>query len=315
MPIRQLQDSGERVVGITRVLLEHEGGTGADNPEDAVNHLRGVSRDTLDQPDGIAQLTQNRRFPLKYFEHLGLSIATTLQGPLQVTKGITVEYLISNYDIALENTVEVTPNTVTYRTYEDKIEVDVPSDASGTITILINNKPFNIEVVEDYVYTPTIFFNADPAHIRQDEVVYATPPKTVANRPSNWVVCPEGVSKINLLNSKAYQIAIKSNCRGEGQVTVFIGNRTYKLPKSNAIINIDVLNETEAEILVIGDASVEYSLSVSSLSLTSTHWQVATDEDFNDIVYEVDTDTMNLTSLPLNLSAGDYYIRCRYTCE
>lgn len=93
---RQNQYPGSFVRKVTGVVPVNKGGTGADNPTDAVDNLNGLHRSSIDQANGLATLGQDKRLLPEYFSEFKAYIGPRIKGPTVIQRNCCAQYLITN---------------------------------------------------------------------------------------------------------------------------------------------------------------------------------------------------------------------------
>ena len=75
---------------------------------------------------------------------------------------------------------------------------------------------------------------------------------------------------------------------------------------------IVLVDSAVVSVTVSGTGSLQYRTISTALKHISTDWEIATDEDFTNIVKSSYNDTVNKLSWEVTLPSGNYYLRFRH---
>lgn len=319
MGYRQLQDSGGRVTGLDKIATIADGGTGADNRIDAIANLGAVPVEQLDAANGVGRLQNNARFPLEYFSELGMTASVAIVGPTSIVKGKTVEYFISNLDIALNNTVGVTGDGVTADLVDNTITVVVPGAYAGNdITLTVNNKAYVIPTITESIVKPTILSPIQHERVASSGVrIFGDRFKTPNELPYVWVPCLANQKTIIEVPEDAVGVAVRGHRPADGFLDVFVANEKSRLSSSFSILKRYFNDEKTFTISAGLDSFCEYAFIYPTLTHIGTDWQISYNLDFSSPIVNSSYDTVNLRKLLAVISTGvlpdrDLHIRCRY---
>lgn len=143
---RQNQYSGSFVREVTGVVPVNKGGTGADNPVDAVDNLNGLHRATIDQANGLATLGQGKLLLPEYFSKFKAYIGPRIKGPTVIQRNCCTQYLITNPSSDTEINI----------TFYDQTGDEIPKES---MYYHIDAPYFRFNVVDDFITEVKIALN------------------------------------------------------------------------------------------------------------------------------------------------------------
>jgi hypothetical protein len=214
-----------------------------------------------------------------------------------------VDYIKTFYSPIIDDIV-VVPNT--HSLYSSYLNTVINLLLNGTITIPFSNTITDLLTQLDdweFIKNFDIFFKS-PNKVDSRFIDFY--PGYLANRFTNDM-------GLRLIIDRLMNYYLNNDHRHDGHVvfrdSVIIGKPVIISPSNNAT-NVSVIPIIEGSPFSIEDHFYG--------NHTSTDWQIATDTDFNNIVYESLEDTDHLTSIQVNIplsNSTEYYVRCRYNAS
>lgn len=319
MGFRQLQDSGGRVRDLEKVVTAASGGTGAVTRDAAVQNLGAIPVEMLDAVNGVGQLQQDGRFPFRYFSDLGMEPSVTIVGPKTLVKGTTAEYFISNFDMALENTVQISGAGTSASLVDSTITVTIPNNYAGdTVDLTVNSKVYRISVEAPSINKPVILFPTENERVPATGLQisssrFATPDEL----PFSWIPCVSNQRTVITVPSNAVGVVIRGFKPVNGFADAFIGEKQFRLGASRTILRQYFTDEAFFTISLGLNSYAEYAFIYPSISHVGTDWQVSYSADFSSPVINLAYDTVNKRRVSVNIGSGvstdrELFIRCRY---
>ena len=127
------------------------GGTGADDPDEAKNNLNFIGTEDRNAANGVAGLDGNEKIYIELIPD-ALLAGGGLNGPAEVTTGSVTNYTIAGYSVFVDYTLSVSAGSAVRN--GDTITFTAPATVQ-TATIVLNDRPYEINVV-----APTVYVNA-----------------------------------------------------------------------------------------------------------------------------------------------------------
>ena len=208
--------------------------------------------------------------------------------PINVTYTGDDQYLASDVSQSSVNIADV-PSTVTVKvdniTYGDKaiVEVTVPTDATGDVTVTIGNKTYTVPVsggkgvlvvpgIEAGNYTVDAKYNGDAK--------YKPSTNSTELEVAKEALTPDDIKVIDQGNGTVV-VVVPENATGN--VTVKIGNETYNATVVNgtAIVNVSGMEPGEHEIEVIypGDDNYNGTSTTSKVTIPKYDTPISVNTD------------------------------------
>jgi hypothetical protein len=347
-------------LNFTGIVPVSQGGTGANTRTGAIQNLGGIEKgDPL--IDKLKYLFIDSDGYIANISDLvdSTSSVITISGPLQVYKQDTVRYYITSadtsttYNVSVTNanvslgskTVETSVNprlgaTVEHQSASLRVNEGTfsffltPTIETGTITLNINGRIFNILVTSNQLNTPIfkeVTVNNTLVDCNLDNNFYS---RSIYSQvypvlTNQTLTIPENVSHILLygrLNSTGIVNVVRSGKTTRTSEEIIITNGSAAttsftdvaimplITGTQGTCTIDVRKLTSIQIGLINDGALHYQWKYEYLTHTSTDWQFATSPAFepSSIVHQSMDDTVNLYRYSTNLPYGDYYIRARF---
>lgn len=329
---RQLSDSSASNEKVTAVVSPTKGGTGVDSINSLIKTYAAIPSSALGVPNGIAASDINGKIPARQLPTVVIA-GVTIDGPTVIVPSQTVQFTITNYDVATPYSVQVSAGTVSVA--GNTITYVAPATAQS-ITMVVNgrecvfqiqpNAPSKPSIVApvasgvigalNYNFTCSAYIGNGLAQSSSDWQIsavstFATVAFQTVNDNGNltsWAVS-------GLLDNTSYYVRVRHNAVN-GSVSEWSDARAFSIliplpaapdvtvPANNATGIAQNVTVSASAFAAIGDASTH----------VSTDWQLATDSGFATVVRTTIDDTANKTSWSLTgLDVNtNYYLRVRY---
>lgn len=303
---RQLSDPYANLVLPERVIAIEEGGTGASTSQEAINNIGGISRHLLGRPGGIAISNSAGKFTIP---SNSIAISEAVEGPRQIVRGSTVTYRITNYDSRRPVVISVNAGSVIQN--GEEFQVTAPPTGSQ-IVLTIGNRSVIIPLVSGGLIQPLILYPQNNHKQETEFVTFVTDEfQYSAEVQGNWNEVSITNGNINF-PAGAHAIECYGGNGAEGIVTVTVDGKIYSFPATEVRRKIPKGVGASFAVSRTGTATLRWRAVTSGARHISTDWQVASDSTFETIVESSMADTINLTSLTVELPPGTYYVRSRF---
>lgn len=160
------------------------GGTGATDPQSAIENLGGIHTSEIGTANGIAPLDANNLIPIEYFPNILSANESNIDGPTVVYTSSAVNgvgYTITNYDNETEYTISTNKGSLeSLRTNGGFMFY--PPTTPGITVITVNGKNFPIQVLTPYADTPLIELPTNASDLPQSSIgLRSTDPVTIVH--------------------------------------------------------------------------------------------------------------------------------------
>jgi hypothetical protein len=303
---RQLSDPYANLVLPDRVIAIEEGGTAASTSQEAINNIGGISRHVLGRPNGVAISNSAGKFTIP---SNSIAISEAVEGPRQLVRGSTATYRITNFDSRRPVTVSASAGSVVQN--GEEFQITAPGTGSQ-IVLTIGNRSVIVPLVSGGLIKPLIL-HPENGHKQEMEFV------TFVTDSFQYSAEVQGAwNEVAITNGNiafpagAHAIECYGGNGAEGKVTVTVDGKIYTFPVTE--VRRKIVKGVGADFTVsrTGTATLRWRALSSGARHVSTDWQIATDDQFANVVESSMADTTNLTSWTVELEAGTYYVRSRF---
>lgn len=282
-----------------------KGGTGSTTREGAVQALGGILTERI----GLDLLAAGPggKLPTSALPP-ALAMTNTIQGPVTIVRGSTVEYLITSYDENSPPSVSIDRGSVV-RTGA-VIQVTAPSEGSS-VTLNIGGREVSIPLVNAGANAPVITYPESGSRTRGAVTFVLENFVSNVETYTSWTAANSGTISVP---SNASMLEIRGRRGEEGVGRVRVGGEYHSIGIMQSQKRVPISGST-ALFEVSGGAQLEYRWVRAEAEHVSTDWEVATDAAMTNIVRHSRGDTVNLLSWEVELPQGSYYARARFNGE
>lgn len=307
---RQLQGSYASFSDAKTPAPKYKGGTGARSSVAAAVSLGAIHKSKFNKPGGILQLDEAGFIPSKYLEDVSSPHSRAIVGPLVLLPGILASYQITDFDS--HQVPEISIDAGTAELNGDTISVVAPFNRRN-VTLVISGRKITIPIEVSPPETPAVVSPTQGAESHGSIIITLAPYHSEPAVYSDWTTIP-----LDMLTSVDFPttttlIEVQGRRGTSGQAYVSVSGVKYGcgIATTNRVIRLK--GESAALMVASGTGSLKYRLGSPNSVHLSTDWEVATDADFNNIVFSSYEDTVNLLQIEISgLPTGTYYTRARY---
>lgn len=303
---RQLSDPYANLVLPERVITIEEGGTSASTSQEAISNIGGIASQMLGRPNGVAISNSAGKFTIP---SSSIAISEAVEGPRQLVRGSTVTYRITNFDSRRPVTVSVSAGSVVQN--GEEFQVTAPGTGSQ-IVLTIGNRSVIIPLVSGGLIQPLILHPKN-GHKQETEFVTFVTDEFQYSAEIQGAWNEVAITNGNIaFPAGAHAIECYGGNGSDGIVTVTVDGKVYTFPATE--VRRKIVKGLGANFAVsrTGTATLWWRALLSTARHISTDWQIATDDQFVNIVESSMADTTNLKTWTVELGEGTYYVRSRF---
>lgn len=294
-------------------LQPENGGTGAITPIAAMAALGGIHISQVGLTAGkLAQLNEEGVLPESLFSRGGSgTTGFSISGPKTLAYGQEAVYYITNAGSFSEVAVSISSGTIHYA--EDGIVVQAPVDGDH-VDLSIGIRTIRIPLVNAYIEKPTILMPLQGDNITGSVVLNASPfYSEPENFSASWWVLTDNQTYTLANDTTSFSLSGRSG--GSGTAYVIYDGVRYDMGKGQTerIIRRGANSTLTWGVTGTGELGIQEASAVNPH--THTEWEVSDTADFANIVWATTQyahDNVDLTSALAELTAGTYFVRCRY---
>ena len=304
---RQLQSSIAPFKSGSHVVQHDKGGTGGTTPVEAVEALGGIHRSKINMPNGVVGLDENGKMPVEVFTGTGSDfLGFSIDGPSKLVYGQVAEYRIT--DLGLHMVPEITVESGSFEINGETLLLTAPE--TGThMRVNIGIRRLAIPLINAGIQNPIIILPVENSEVSGTFTIKTRAFDAVPLSYTPWteIEVPGAIT----IPAEAIFFEIEGK-RSDGEASITYAGEEIHLgiSKTNRLVRVGTENTLDAN--VSGNGSLFIRFVSSSVPHTATDWEVATDDQFADLVFSSYGDTVNLTSITVSLPIGSYYARARF---
>lgn len=316
---RQLQSGAAGFDSSTPPIGINQGGHGQNNAIDGVHALGGIHVSELGSPNGLAKLDGQKMLPLSVFQGGATGFfGFGIDGPDYLVAGKTSEFRINDATIRQPPAQVVSVDVGSVVIDGDRLLITAPATGS-TLTLSLGVRSVTFQIRPEGIVDQEVFRVMAPLAQAGNVLIQGHPfvvepmlytPWEEINGTGQYLTMPNGAVSLEIEGSKG------SNGTASIDLETEHGTTTYSLSRVDSYRHIDLpVNPWTIQANQADTGRLRVRFAYSSVVHVSTSWEIARDADFLDIVLSSIDDTLNLTTWPVSLDAGSYFLRYRYNTE